>query len=641
MRKQLRLSPFALVLTLAIAMPAAISQQSDLAQLAEQAKTGFTPITPEQAQQARAELDQQIASFERYLVPGSRKSEGWKRYLEWQKMTDGLADPQRPDFDALRTTLVRLRSGATGTDLAPFRRLATAIENYVDRAEITRVSNQQEIVGQQIDLVQRYLDRYRQDHSARARYEIERRLDLLTGLGQSAEYVAAVEREFNRANIEIGVSEAMLAKVASDEVNKIEPVTDCILGTSIHGMGHTTGNVTVSTMPSDNRAVVFLHINGVTHSDTKGYNGPVVITSRGVTHFTVNKRVDLEDSNFWNYPAQVDAHTRTQTCSVKKQGGGLGSRLIEGIAERQVAEKKPRADAIAGQHAEERIARNVEKEFLPKLQDARYEYQEQFKRPFSQRNADPKFVHFSSTDRAVEIRMLQAGRGLLGADTSAPALDPTHDVSLRLHETGVANVVAALVGGATISQAAREADVKTSVQLPDWLDEALERRNEKQQSGEAEAEESGSDQQEFKPWAITLRRGRPATVEFQGGTVKLILHATAIEAGDSVYRNWDIAATYTPTIDNGHLVLSREGDIEVVPTRFDQAEGGRLTSREIGERANLTKELNRQAENGRGLKREMRIDPIEVGEGADAVGTLQFSQVASDAGWLSLELLLP
>lgn len=641
MRKHSRLLLWATLLAIGLIGSQAFAQPQDLAPLAEQAKASFTPITPEQAQAARSELEQVVAQFDRYLVPGSRKSEGWKRYLEWEGMTEGLADPERPDFDALRTTLTRLRSGANGTDLPPFRQLATAIENYIDRAEITRVADQKQLVAQQIDLVQRYLERYRQDHSARARYEIERRLDLLTGLGQSGDYVHAVEREFNRANIAIGVSESMLSKVADDEVNKVEPVTDCILGTSIRGMGYTRGNVTVTTMPSANRAVVFLHINGVTHSDTKGYNDPVVITSRGVTHFTVSKRVDLEDANFWNYPAQVDARTRTQTCSVKKQGGGLGSRLIEGIAERQVAEKKPRADAIAGQHAEVRIARSVEKELLPKLQDARYEYLEQFKRPFSQRNADPEYVHFSSTDRDVRIHMLQAGRGLLGADTDAPSLDASHDVSMRLHETGIANVIAAVLGGATISQAARDADVKVSAELPKWLDEALERRNDKQQSGEAEAQESGDDEREFKPWALTLRRGRPVTVEFSGGNVKLTLHATAIEAGDSIYRNWDIAATYAPSIQNGGLHLTRQGEIEVIPARFDPAEGGRLNSREVGERTNLAKELNRQAENGRGLKREIHIDPIEVGEGEDYVGTLNFTQVASDAGWLGLELLLP
>ncbi len=616
------------------------SGESDLVPLAEQAKSSFTPVTPEQVAEARRQLEQVVADFEQFLAPESRKSEGWQRYLEWKGLKQGLASEERPDFEAMRVTLSRLRSGAEGTELPPFRRVAQAIERYVDRVEITRARDQQQVAAQQIDLLLRYVDRYSQDHSARARYEIERRLDLLTGLGQSAELVAAVERQFNHANVHVSVSEGMLGKIVSRDVNRTEPVTDCILGTSIRGMGHTIGHVDISTISSPNRAVLFVHLEGVTHSDTKGYNGPVVITSKGVTHFTARKRIDLEDANFWNYPAQVDANTTTRTCSVKKQGGGLGSRLVEAIGERRVAEKKPQADRIAGDHAEDRIARNLDDEMLPKLQDARYEYLHQFRKPFEQRNADPEFIHFSSTDSSVELAMLQTGRGLLGADTPPPAFGGD-DVSLRLHETGVANVVAALLGGATVSQKARDADVKVSVTLPKWLDKALDRRNEKQASGEAQETESGEPEQEFKPWALTLRRGRPVSVEFKEGNVKLTLHAYRIEAGDSVYGNWDISATYAPTIVDGGLHLTRQGDIEVIPSRFDPTEGGRLTNREIGERANLAKELNRQAENGRGLKREIHVDPIEVGEGEDYVGMLNFTQVVTDAGWLSLELLLP
>ena len=629
----------ALVFATVVAGPKALSQD-ELAPLAEQAKTSFSAVTPEQVAEARQQLEQAVAEFERYLVPESRKSQGWQWYLEWEGLKQGLADPERPDFEALRLTLSRLRSGAEGTQLAPFRRVAEAIERFVDTVEITRARDQQQVVDQQVDLLLRYLERYGEDHSARARYEVERRLDLLTGLGQSPELVQGVERRFNLANIHIALGERMLGKVASRDVNRVEPVTDCILGTSIFGTGYTTGQVRISTLPSDNRAVLFVHLEGTTHSDTKGYNGPVVITSKGVTHFTARKRVDLEDSNFWNYPASVNARTRSQTCSVDKRGGGLGSRLVEAVGERQVAQKKPQADRIAGQHAEQRIARNLDEEMLPKLQDARYEYLEQFKKPFSQRNADPEFVHFSSTDRSIEVRVLQSGRGLLGADTPAPAFSSA-DVSLRLHETGVANVVSALLGGATVSQRARDADVKISVTLPKWLDEALDRRNEKQQSGEAQEKESGEPQQEFKPWALTLRRGRPVTVEFKEGNLSLTLHAAQIETGDSSYRNWDISATYAPTIDAGGLHLTRQGDIEVIPSRFDPAEGGRLTGREIGERSNLAKELNRQAENGRGLKREIHIDPIDLGEGEDYVGTLQFVKAVAESGWLSLEMLLP
>src|SRR5690606_41048257 len=85
--------------------------QDDLVPLADQAKSSFTPITPEQVAEARQQLEQVVADFERFLVPGSRKSNGWQSYLEWEGLKQALANEDRPDFEAMRVTLSRLGLG--------------------------------------------------------------------------------------------------------------------------------------------------------------------------------------------------------------------------------------------------------------------------------------------------------------------------------------------------------------------------------------------------------------------------------------------------------------------------------------------------------------------------------------------------
>lgn len=617
-------------------VPSAVAVDEQLAALIDQTKADYQPVTTEEVDQARSRLATSAAELERFLIPGSRRGEAWKTYLEWQGVQESLAAGSDGDLDALRRSLDQLRSGADGLQLAPFRSVAAAMEDYINLATMARARDQQAFIDRQLELLATYLDRYESEPTTRARFEIERRIEFLTGIGRGTELTTALRNRFNHANVRAEISERFLSRVVSDSIYEVGPVRDCILGTAIRGTGRTTGSVSIETVPSLERAALVLRLSGVTCSETLGYNDPVVIRSSGTTPFTATKRIELEDAEFWNYPTKVSATTSTITRSVKKQGGGLGSRLVEAIGERQVEEKKPRANYIAARHAEERIANNLDEELVPRLQDARYEYETQFQQELDRRNAKPRFVAFSSTDDSVHLDMLQAGRGELGADTAPGEFTAGHDVTVRVHETGAANMASAILAGATLSKQSKEGNPKLSVELPDFLRKAIDKARE-----EAEAEPAEDDDREFKPWSIVFRRQRPVTFEFADNMVKLRLHAARIQTGDDTYDGWDILVNYAMQVENGELLLNRDGEIEVIPTAFDPADGGGLTNRQVGLRGNLARELNRQAEAGRGFPKQIEIDPLELPDDMAEHGPLFVQNAASSAGWLSLGWVLP
>lgn len=606
------------------------------AALIEQAKTSYEPVTPDEVEAARDELAEAAQQLEKLLIPGSRRGEAWKRYLRWEGVQQSLSEPLNPTLAALNETLGRLNAGANGVQLPEFRRVAVAIDQYVDLASVARSRDQQKFVSMQLDLLNKYLDRYQQQPSARARFEIERRLGFFSGIGRATELTTALRNHFNHPNVRAEISEQFLNSIASKPVDKVSEVRDCILGTTIRGTGRTVGSVRVETVPNTRRAAVLLHLDGVTYSETKGYKDPVVIRSSGTTPFTATKRIELDDANFWNYPARVNASTSTVTRSVRKQDGGFGSKFIEKIGEKKVAEKKPRSNFIAARHAEDRIADNLDDELLPKLQDARYEYQNQFKKPFADRNATPRSVSFSSTSQALNFDMLQAGDGELGADTAPPAFPSGHAVAVRVHETGAANVAAAILGGATLSQKTKEGKPKLNVELPKKLREAIDKARE-----EADAEPTEDDGREFKPWSIVFRRLRPVTVEFADSMVKLRLHAARINVAEEKYDGWDIVVNYGMHVQNGGLTLVRDGEIEVIPTSFDPVEDKGLSSRQVGTRGVLAKELNRQADAGRGFPEEIEIPMIDLPEKIAEHGPMMLQDAASESGWLSLGWIAP
>mgnify|MGYP001428865376 CR=1 FL=1 len=88
-----------------------------------------------------------------------------------------------------------------------------------------------------------------------------------------------------------------------------------------------------------------------------GRNGPAVIRSTGHTDFTATKRVELTDAAFSSQPAHADATNNTDIHSISKRGGGMGSRMVSKIGWQRAGESKSQANAIAADHAEDRIER--------------------------------------------------------------------------------------------------------------------------------------------------------------------------------------------------------------------------------------------------------------------------------------------
>ena len=156
----------------------------------------------------------------------------------------------------------------------------------------------------------------------------------------------------------------------AEPINRSEHVTDNILGTRINGTAHTTGTVGVSSIPSEDRAILEIVSEGNSHSNNTGNNGPAVIRSTAHTSFTGIKRVELTDAGFAALPASVSATTNSDIHSISKRGGGLGSRMVSRIGWRRANQSHSRADAIASNHSEDRIERRFNQDVNDELRDA-------------------------------------------------------------------------------------------------------------------------------------------------------------------------------------------------------------------------------------------------------------------------------
>lgn len=603
------------------------SAQGDIASLIASARDAFTPITAEQVAAAKAELQSQAAALERYVRPQTANGQKWLAYLKWGAFREALAAEGEPKFEPLVATYQQLNADQNGLELRPFRAVSSALQHYIDVAAMARQEDQAKTYAGQLDGLAAEIETYRSTPSANTASAIGRRLDLLAGLGQASELVAAVRNEFSQPNAYVTISTGLLRDAAAKPIDRYDPITDVILGTRIRGNGHTTGSVSLRTVPNNHMAVIQLNTDGRVVSQNIGRNGPAVIRSTSFTDFDADVVVELSDQRFVAQPAHVSASTGSQLHSVCKAGGGLGKNIVAQVGMKKAREKQGQANRIAADHAETRIARRMADEMDDRLGKAWDRYQNDYRLPLARRGAAPEYVHFSTTENSLDFETTQATRGQLAAPSAPPELPGTGDLVARLHESAINNYTAALLGGATLSEAKAGEGTKADVNLPKFLKDAWKNRMDEKAEETSDAE--------FEPWSLTFRRDRPITTSFANGKVALTLHIAKLVSGEDTFDRWDVTATYTPELADGGVTLTRDGELTVLPTGFDP-EKGQLSSRQVAVRSNLTKVLTERSDKGRGIPQTITVKALQPKDDLAHVGPLPVATFASGDGWLTV-----
>jgi hypothetical protein len=599
----------------------AVSRAEDLQLLADSAKSSFQPLTADDLATARERLAERVAAAEGLLNSSTEFGARWLSFLAWEGVQKQLAPGAEPDLAAARETLRRLSSGADGLDRPELQQVADALEDYIVVASFAPAPGDRQVQSFEatIDGLAERLGDPAALRSARGSHEVERRLALLAGLdslGRDDELMRRVRTEYGLPNAYVEIDTPTLNQLVGRSVNDCAGLTDCILGTSIRGTGATNGLLTVSTLPSDGRAQLLFRLSGSNYSNTIGVNGPVQIRSVGTTNFSAAKLVTLSDDRFAVSPASANATTRTRTQSVSKIGGGLGSRLIERIARQRVADQKAQAEAIAADHAEIRVKNRLNEELGLRIAEARGDYDARFTRRLRQRRANPRSIDYRTTSNSLTVdAVLADGRQLAAWDS--PPVAVAAPISARLHQTAVNNLLDAYLGGATLRRESVEEPTKINIVAPEWL----ELKADPPAEGEA-----------FQPWSLRLRADRPISIELHEGKLTAIIHAEQMRVEDKTYDNWDLVAVYEPQAVEGRWRLLRQGDIDVLPTRFDPASGGRLTSSEVGMRNNLSDALNK----GDRFPATIEIDPIDLSERNGPVKNLLMEGMVIHEGWMAI-----
>jgi len=628
------------------------TQKSDepLPELVWELRGEHTPLDDERFVEVRESLIRHARALERALGPGTQRAAQWKDYLKWEQLEPHFTEEvtiNRESLEQLEAILRRFRANHPGLELPVFTRLASAVDRYRELAFWNAVAKRRDPAPVYEGLVknlQEQLRRHQQTPTVETTRQIGKVLGTLSHLGDSPDLVEVVRAEYSQPNVFAEVSVETLNGLAQP-VSRIQAVRECILGVSVHGTAFAQGRVHFAGYESPQQVALAIYLNGHIDTNSVGYRKPVQISSTGVTNYSATKQIFLSDERFYSTNASVSAQTRNNVHSVQKTGGNFGKRLVEKIAWKRVLESKPQSEQIAAQKARQRVAANFDEQVVEALTNSRETYQGRLRDPLVRRGLLPEYLHFASSRENLYADSTLSTVRQISTATPPPTKLLKNDLTVRIHETAVNNLIPSMLAGVSIRQDTADEPQIIEGDAPEWLLKLPTDEQVQEAVATVVGDAPPPPAEEFRPWHLVFNSEHPASVSFDDQKITLRLRfarlKTSLDEDDAPLENWDFLVTYEIVRDGERIIFRRLGDIEALPTGFDPEWDTRLTSEQVGYRNNLARNINRRAAQGEGFPQEIVLPDIRLPNADEDEPALLLQQLESDNGWLTIGYNLP
>lgn len=557
---------------------------------------------------ARADLQAALAKLDARLSADGQNGADWKKFLMFEELQAELKKKSDVDLTALAQIERRYSAGYLGLEEADYRDVAAALDDFAAAAAVAQTKDLKQDYEQTLEALAAAVETAGDagPNSTQA-VAIGRLVNHLEQFGQADAVVHAVTKRYSQPNLLVDLSQSFTDESLIQPIDRTEPVTDCILGTAISGCGRTVGDVRLDFVPSDDRAVVYALMNGVNNAQTVGQNRSALIYSNGRTALSGHQTLYLTDEGLAAGPVKASAQVSSRFTGFGSTKRGIVGKIVARIAAKKAPKQKAQATAIAQAHAKQRLIASLNKDVNQLVAKSREQWQTKIRLPLRRFDIEPQELQFTTTDDALRLRVVQAGRGRLGAPSAPPKIAGNAGLAVRVHTSLIDN-------GAQQAIAGRKFD-------RDRIDDLLRNQLGLKLKDRNELDEV--------PFSITFAEQDPVTVVFDDDRVSVTIRAASFTSDDKVLEAMDITAHYTLTADKNGLTLTREGDFEIYPPGFVRGGAKKLSLAQTSLRTLLKKRFDKM------LPVEFKPEGVVLDAGR---GTLYVGHVKSDDGWLSLGL---
>jgi hypothetical protein len=239
------------------------------------AKADFRPLGQPDLLAAKEELKEAAARLDRRLSTAGNKGLAWREYVQLYRLQEQLQAPEAPELPVLDRIYNRFAAGHEGLGLTSFSDVRQALRQYLI---VARAIGNPQLKADYGVLLEGLAERLKASAAKPTTEEALAIGDALRWLAEAQQapaLVEAIRRHYNCPNLVLTASADIVAAGIARPVDDTAPVRDFILGTSIYGTGHTTGQTTAALFPDHKRGVVDIIFLGTTKSQNVGYHGPV------------------------------------------------------------------------------------------------------------------------------------------------------------------------------------------------------------------------------------------------------------------------------------------------------------------------------------------------------------------------------
>jgi hypothetical protein len=512
----------------------------------------FFPYTALNRSAAKADLAAAVERLNTRLAAQGSRGDDWKKDLTLDALQQQLARPEGPELPTLDAVYQRFAAGHEGLRLNYFADVRVQLRRYLT---VARAMEQPQLRGQYekiMDTLAGFLEEHLKAPSYETVQNVNAILDWLDQAGQAGWLVGAIRQRCSQPNVFVEGSKALVASRIAGPVDDTSPLRECILGTDVHGTGHTTGQLSIELIPSADRAIIDVIFQGTTASDTIGYNGPVTIYSTGNTSLAARKRLTFDSEQFSAPAAATNAVTATSINDIQAKNG-----LIVRFAWKRAMNQQAAAEAEGSRRAEFRFNERMDQQADGLIARANENLLKKFRTPLADRNLLPELFRLSTTADAVALTVKSEG-GHLAAPGAPPALAGGDDLAVRVHETAINNATAAALGRIMLDETRFQEIVTQSFALPKRI-------------------QNGGDEER---WSITFPERQPVAVKFADGGFSVTVSGRQYTNEDKEYPGMSVTAAYRIQKTERGLRAVRQGKLQIFPPGFKPDSGEQLSARQ-------------------------------------------------------------
>jgi hypothetical protein len=589
-----------------------------LRQLIESIRSKLRPIDKDKVAKARESLQQKVERLDAYLTRNGENGSDWRTYLALENLKEAIAPDADVDPRIFGLFQNRFNAKHVGLEERPFADVADALREYHQIVIVSSVETPQELEKKLEPLVK--LASLTGPASTDELYQASQALGMLEVTETAPEVVQAVRAEFSRPNLLFQAEESFVGEGIGKAVDQWSTDQSCKKKTFITSHTHTIASSKSEFVESTDKAVLRTILNGTAYTTSTAHAGPAIVNASATTQLFGQLGLSIDEFGIKAKCATACADTSICFTGFGSTKCGIVGRVVTRVASRQAPKQRAQNEQEANAKAAKKLAESLDDEAEKMVEKANQKYLDNVRLPLVRYNAFPRHFNVATTADQLTLTAQNDSRFQLGAPNEPPAA-AGNDVTVRLHETFVNNMMASVFAGRRVTE--------------EEMGEFFERLQTDAQKNEHAAKKR-KDDGESKPWSIVFAEANPVTIEIDNNVVTLTIRGRRFESGNSKIDNTKIIARYTLSHVDGEVRAKRDAELYVIP--IDNKIGDRVGGATTAQMGPLRKRL--EGESGPStdpvFAKEFTIKPVELKDNFAKLGTLVVRQFSADDGWLAL-----